>query len=351
MTNEEKAARAVALMNEAVDVMLRARTAPDSPVNKYSPPKLRRELRRDAARLREGKAEPRYKNLHTAEELADIYERTVQRDEMVERTSRDMRRIASELDLLIHENDPGVRAAVGANAMEVQRLADEHGPGSEAEQRYRIMQYWSWLGRQYLSGQRRGRTPAPPRCRLALDPTVEERYAMSAAELLPSPPSSDEPVIMIPPEGSGSGRERIFLRIGIREASWVGSFERGEKFACTINMMPDGKHLFVSAGGMGYIIDAKSRTLVETIGTDVVGVIGNKSRTLCIVNHGGVRLEAFGKSGHLWRTSPISAGGFQGLVLVDDTLIGETRDPFWGGWVGLVVDLETGNAWIGDESL
>src|SRR4029078_12738484 len=98
MTNEEKAARAVALMNEAVDVMLRARTAPDSPVNKYSPPKLRRggrahaarlprtrgrDLPRDAAGRREGKAEPRYKNLHTAEELADIYERTVQRDEMV----------------------------------------------------------------------------------------------------------------------------------------------------------------------------------------------------------------------------------------------------------------------------
>ena len=38
----------------------------------------------------------------------------------------------------------------------------------------------------------------------------------------------------------------------------------------TIAMMPDGKHLFVSAQGAGYIIDLKSRTLVEEIGTDVV---------------------------------------------------------------------------------
>lgn len=41
----------------------------------------------------------------------------------------------------------------------------------------------------------------------------------------------------------------------------------------TIGMMPDGKHLFVSADGAGYIIEASSRTLVEATGTEVVGVM------------------------------------------------------------------------------
>ncbi|HEY6138637.1 MAG TPA: hypothetical protein VI670_12835 [Thermoanaerobaculia bacterium] len=349
MTNEDKAARAAALMNEAVDVMLRARQAPHSPVNQYAPPKLRRELRRHAARLREGKAEPRYKNLYTAEELADIYERTVRRDEMVEKTRRDLRRIAPELERLVEENAPGVRAAVGAVIMEAQRLADENGPGSEAEERHRILQFWGCLGRYDHSDRRRGRPPVPPRLRLALDSSVEARYRMSAVEVLPSPPSSGETVVMIPPDGSDYGRGRVFLRIGLGEWSWIGSFARGHKGPSITRMMPDDRHLFVSAAGAGYIIDAKSRTLVKTLGTDVVGVTENEPLTLFVVNHDDVRLEAFGKSGRLWKTGPISAGGFRGLALTDDAIVGETRAPCGCGWVGLVVSLATGIAWIADE--
>jgi hypothetical protein len=74
MTKNDKAsARAVALINQTIDVLLRAGRAPTSPVNEFQRAKQRRELRRLAKRLREGKAEPRDESLHSAEELADIF--------------------------------------------------------------------------------------------------------------------------------------------------------------------------------------------------------------------------------------------------------------------------------------
>lgn len=78
MKNNNASQRATALVQEAVDVLQRAGNAPDSPVNAVLPAKQRRELRRLAVRLRQRKAQPRYTNLHTSDELADICERTVQ---------------------------------------------------------------------------------------------------------------------------------------------------------------------------------------------------------------------------------------------------------------------------------
>src|SRR5882762_10436137 len=86
--------RAVALINEALEALQRAEKAPDSPVTTFAPLKLRRQLRRRAEMLRRGKAQPRYGNLHSAEQLADIYERTVRRDEMFERHMRDFKGIS-----------------------------------------------------------------------------------------------------------------------------------------------------------------------------------------------------------------------------------------------------------------
>jgi hypothetical protein len=112
------------------------------------------------------------------------------------------------------------------------------------------------------------------------------------------------------PEGQDSGRPRVFLRIGIGDASWIGSFEIGHMDLGTVSLMPYGKHLFVSAKGAGYIIDLKSPTLVEQIGTDVAGVMWDDLRMVFIVDHDGMSLEAFGGSGHLWKTDIISSEGF-----------------------------------------
>jgi hypothetical protein len=339
MKNDNASGRAVALVQEAVDVLLRAENAPDSPVNAFLPAKRRREFRRAAMRLRQRKAQPRYRNLHTSEELADIYERTVQRDAILEQGLSDFKRITQDLGRLVDENDPEVDRAIETVIMDAKRAAEEHGPGSEAAQRFRQLQFLAWFGQQSHVYHRRQRLPAPRQMPLARDPSVEARNQMIATEALDSLPT-DEAVIDIPPEGSYSGRPCVYLRIGIGKASWVGSFDIGHTNVTTVSLMPDDKHLFVSAEGAGYIIDLESRTLVETVGTEVASVMMDDPRTVFIVDHNGVSLEAFGRSGRLWKTDPIGSGGFRRTAITDTQLIGEARQR--SRWAGFSVDLASG---------
>jgi hypothetical protein len=113
-------------------------------------------------------------------------------------------------------------------------------------------------------------------------------------------------------------------------------------------MMPDDRHLFVSAKGAGYIIDLRSRTLVEEIGNDVARVLLDEARTVFVVNHDGRSLEAFGRNGRLWKSGVISAGGFRELSLTDDSLslTGQARQA--SGWTDFSVDLATGEVRFGD---
>ncbi len=341
MKNDNATERAVALLNEFIDAMCRTNRAPDSPVNTLLSPKLRHELRRRAERLRQGKAQPKYANLYTAEELADICERTVRRDEILEPALQDFRRISRELGRITKEN-PEVVNALGDRIVEAKRLAEESGPGSEAARRYQHMLLLASYGRQSRSPARRGKAPDPSPISLVPDPSVQLHAQMSAMQLLASPPASGETVIAIPPEGMDSGRGRVFVRIGTEEWKWFGSFERGRQTVSTACVMPDNKHLFVSVEGAGYILDAQSRTLVETLGTEVVGVMRDGPLTLLVVDHGGRSLEAFGKSGRLWKTGTISAGGFRRTALTEDALVGELRHPTRKGWAWFFVRLATG---------
>ena len=111
-------------------------------------------------------------------------------------------------------------------------------------------------------------------------------------------------------------------------------------------MMPGRKHLFVVADGAGYRIDWMTRTLVETVGTDVAGILGDEANTLFFIDHGGTTLEAFGWHGRLWKTGPIGSG-FRRLAITDDGLVGEARRAS-PGWVPFAVELATGGVRIGD---
>lgn len=346
MKNGNASERAKTLVHEAIEVLHRAGRAPDSPVNTFLPAKKRRQLRRAARRLREGKSQPRYRNLHTAEELADSYERTVQRDEILERERRDFQRITLELGHVLQENGPEVGTAIEALVLEAKRSAEEQGPGSEAAQRYRHLQFLTWFGGQWHSHKRRQR-PAPGPGPLAHDPTIEILNQLTAAEQLAFPPPG-EAVIAIPPDGQDSGRGRVFFRIGLGDGSWIGSFELGDMRVTTISMMPDRKHLFVSVEGAGYIIDLKTRTLVEQLGTHVAGVMGDEPLTVFVVDHNGINLEAFGKTGRLWKTGPLGSGGFRGMALRDDSLVGEARQTAPRRWVGFSVKLATGEVRFAD---
>ena len=343
MNDDNASERAVALVHQYLDLLRRAEDAPASPVNTFQTAKRRRALRREAARLRQGKTEPRYKNLYTAEQLAALYERTAQRDELFEQSVKDFKRIAREIERIREEHPAELQEAMVGLVAEAQQSAEDQGPGSEAARRYRNVLRLAWLGHQRHSHRRRQRTPVPRPIDMAPDPSFVKRLEKAAAELLTSPPSPDETVIAIPPQGQDSGRGRIFLRIGIGPASWIGSFERGPlKVGITVALLPDGKHLFVSAAGAGYIIDAKSRTLVETTGTEVVGIMQDEPLTLFVVNHNGMSLEAFGRNGRLWKTGTISFGGFRRLALTDDELVGEALHPTPAGCARFSVNLATG---------
>jgi hypothetical protein len=347
MKNGNATERAAALMYEALDVLQRAGNAPTSPVNPLLPAKLRRKLRRSAERLRQKKTQPRYKNLHTAEELADIYERTARRDEILEQGLRDIRRISRDFGRVLEENGPAVGEALETVVREVQQSAEEQGPGSEAAQRYLHLHFLAWLGRQSHSRSRRQRFPEPPSLPIASDPFDETRYRMTAAEILRTPPPSGEPVIAIPPESTASAPRRIQIRIGLDDASWIGNFACGHTNVSTVFMMPDRKHLFVSAEGAGYIVDLKSRTLVEELGLDIAGGMRDEPLTLLIVNHNDTHLEAFGPTGRLWKTAPLGCGGFRGIAVRDDRLVGEARQTSPPGWVGFSVKLATGEVRLG----
>ena len=328
-------------MHEALDVMLRVGEAPDSPVYAFVKKEERRQLLRDAKRLRKQQVEPRYKNLHSAEELADLYERTARRDEIREQGQKDLLRIAAEMKRIRKGKDAEVEKAMETLLYESARSAIEQGPGSEADRRHRLLHYMWWFGGQVLAHRRKSQVPYSGLFPPVRDLSAQPRMELTAATRLDSPPPG-EVVIAFPPEGSDSGRERLFLRIGIGDASWIGSFALGNMSVGSVNMMPDDKHLFISAKGAGYIIDARTHTLVEQIGTHVAFVRMDAARTLFLVDHNGMSLELFGRTGRLWKTDTISSGGFREISLEDNIIAGEARQASGEGWVGFTVKVETG---------
>jgi len=345
MKEDNASERAAALLYQLLDVLQRAENAPDSPVNTLVPGKRRRLLRRGAEQLRRGEAQPKHKNLFTAEQLADIYEQTIRRDEIREQADADFSRIGREIARIIEEDGPAVRKTLEAVYLETLRSARENGPDSEAAQRLHQLRSLVRFTQRYGVDSRRQKLSGP-RAR-TYPHEAEGRLPLIPAEVLASPPSG-EAVIAIPPDGRDSGRGRIFLRIGVGKGSWIGSFEIGHMSVSTIFIMPDGKHLFVSAEGAGYIIEVKSRRLVEQIGTDVAGVIRDGPMTVFIVDHNGTSLEAFGQTGRLWKTDTISCGGFRDTAITDTSFIGEVRQA--SGWVPFSVKLATGEVRLGDEA-
>lgn len=344
MKNENASERAAALVLEAIDVLQRAENAPGSQIDTFLTADMRRKYRRAARRLREQKSQPRDPNLHSAEALAESYERAVQRDEIIEKGARDFQRITQDLGQLLKENEPEVQRAMERLTTEAERLAEEQGPGSQAALRYRCFQFLAWFGQQAHAHRRNPRAPFPWKVSLARDPSIGARKQLTAAEFLDSVPEGTV-VIAIPPEGSGTGRPRILMRIGVGEASWIGSFEAGSDTIGfnTVALMPDERHLFVSADGAGYIIDLLSRTLVEQIGTEISGVMADDAGTLFVVVHGSRRLEAFGRAGRLWKTGAIGSERMRHMDLADTTIIGEGVHPLLPGWTNFTVELATGN--------
>ncbi|HEX7137172.1 MAG TPA: hypothetical protein VF219_04980 [Vicinamibacterales bacterium] len=338
MKNQNACERVLALLNQTIELLIRSESAPDSPIQNVTTADQRREMRRLADRLLSGEADVRFKNLYTRKQLAEILLATVKRDQIRRETFEEFFRLAFEIGAAIHEDPAGTRKVFDEFFSTTLRESKEGGPGSEGERRYRQLQKIVEFVKLCADGKRRQKASQTSRGpRLAHDPS--KRIPMIPAEIVDAP-LPGETVISIPAEDP-FGLDRMFIRIGVGSSSWVGNFACGLHPSSTVFIMPNGKHLFVSASGAGYILDLKTRTLVERTGAEVVGTHRNDSMTLFLVIHNGGSLEAFGPDGRLWKTKPIGSG-LRKIRYTDEEVIGEAWQKPDRQWVRFDVNVATG---------
>ena len=255
-----------------------------------------------------------------------------------EKYDAELKRITIELSVVMREEGTAVATTFDAIYRETEAEAKLQGAGSEAARRLPLIQQLVTVASKTGSRNRRqkggDRKPSPSSSRLQL------LFELTAVKILDAPPAK-EPVIAIPAEESGLGRERLLMRIGVRQFAWVGSFERGNNETRTVRLMPDGR-LLVSACGAGYIVDRKSHALIEKIGDAVTPVGLDDSGSLFIVHHEEKMIECFGPSGRVWKTDPLGCGGFRGLTITGDELRGEARQVSEPQWAPFAVKLGTG---------
>ena len=198
MKNDRASERIVPLVEAALHALQLAETAPYSPVTRVVSPSARREFRRNARRLRERKVHPGRSSAHTAEDFADLFERTVRRDEIYEQARRDFNRIAAEIDRTHEENRAEVEEALVRWMAEARRAAKEAGPGSAAAERFRLLGLLSSLSsRAFERGRRQRASGSTPLWR-------------------------GEPILPIPPTDRDPSRGRILFRIEVAGTNWIG---------------------------------------------------------------------------------------------------------------------------------
>ncbi len=343
MKTRHSSPRTAALVEELIAIIERLENAPESPIATFLPMKARRTARRNAVQLGKGQLVPSHPELHSPQQLADYLRRAADRDEIVERAGPHLLRLGRELNQVVAEERQAAIKTFNAIFNEAAEGYRMYGPDSIPGRRYQRLMFFVSIGTEVEKGDRRQkkRSFADVIPGLRRDPSNQARWEATAAELLTSPPAG-EPVFSFPSEDAATGRARILIRIGVRNAAWVGSFERGDKGPSTVQAMPGDKHLFVSAAGAGYVIDAPSRTLVEKIGDDVVGTIRDEHRTLFVVNHDDVSLEAFDAQGRLWKTAPLGAGGLRDFRLEAGEIGVEARQAD-DQWQWTVIDVKSGN--------
>ena len=343
MKKKYESERTAALVEEVIAILERLENAPESPITTFLPTKARLRARRTAKQLRKGQLHPRHPNVHTPDDLATDLERAAERDAIVEQAGPALIRLGRELRRVAAEDGQAAINTFNAIFNEAALGFRIYGPDSVPGQRYRRMMFFISIATELDQLERRGkkRSFADLIPGLRRDPSTQALREATAAEILKEVPKG-ETVFAFPAESAGSERGRVLMRIGVRNAAWIGSFARGSKGPSTVQAMPGNKQLFISAAGAGYIIDACSRSLVETIGDDVVSVGRDESGEVFIVNHDDRSFEAFDCEGRRWKTDAISCGGFRNLTLDPYELAGEARQSSEPEWVAFSVDMATG---------
>lgn len=335
MTNE-RLERLNRLMTEANELVQRLQDVPQSPLP-YLPLKQRWRYRRLASRLRKGRLRPRFRNLFSAEGLAAMCERAIQRDEQLEKLMARIWPLVGEISLLIDELVAVADEEAAAQLDELRRAARQFGPQSDAATYVRQVnasrrqRKEEWRELRALSAMN---APTP-----GVQRELFERFRVMAAESVREP-APGEAVLSFPAEDK-LGAEPLLLRIGLDEYRWLGRFRRGRTNAIAVDLMPDQQTLLVVAGGAGYLIDVETHTLVCELGDEITGYIRQDAEGLAFLDHAGITLEAFGAEGRRWHTGRLGAGGIRNFSFIEGHVVLQVRQPD-DQWADLAINAETG---------
>lgn len=122
---------------------------------------------------------------------------------------------------------------------------------------------------------------------------------------------------------------------------WTGNFARGYGSLDAVRDELGPRSTIVIASGTAYLLDVVSKTASEiTCQADHIEFVA--SHNVMIIGN-GLRLEAFGASGAIWRSRRISWDGMRSLRYDDQEMHGEAYSPMGPpDWLPFKLDLASG---------
>jgi hypothetical protein len=162
-------------------------------------------------------------------------------------------------------------------------------------------------------------------------------------EVLAGLPSYGPEATPFAPPGRSTHAEGLVVRVIPRVgAPWVGNFQRQMPTGHdAIHVHPDWSHLLVIAGGIAYLVEPESRTLVEILGSHLCWSLDFPEHQL-FVFHNGIAFRAFGAAGRCWDSRRVSWDGIRVETVSFPTLTGTAWTFDDDRWIPFVLQLETG---------
>src|SRR5262245_46084013 len=112
----------------------------------------------------------------------------------------------------------------------------------------------------------------------------------------------------------------------------VGNFQRGLSSYDAVQCHPNLSDLIVVAGGQAYVVEPKSRQLIETFGAQIGWSQMLPDHDLLLF-HDSIRFHAYGPAGQAWRTRRLSWDGIRIGSISHPRLAGEAWTFDGDRWV------------------
>ena len=150
---------------------------------------------------------------------------------------------------------------------------------------------------------------------------------MSSWRILPGLPAEGPAPAQFSATGKGTHREGFVVKFspGSDECWVVGNFQPGITTFFTVLIHPNQGFLIVVAGGEGFVIDPKTRELVDQVGGGIEGSLMVSEAGLLLL-YDSTTVRAIGTNGELWRTRRVSWDGIWDLQYGGGIVTGVSYD-------------------------